>query len=383
MRAVIDQERRPRVAEFFAGIGLVRMGLERAGFEVIWANDIEPVKRRMYARNFDAGHFVLGDVTDPTQVDGRDVPDVDLATASFPCTDLSLAGNRAGLVGEQSGAFWGFIRVLREMKGRRPPAVLLENVPSFATSHKGKDLVRAIEALNDLGYSCDMFVQDARRFVPQSRSRLFIVGLASPPKEPLDWSSPNIRPPWMPKFVHQHPELRLHCKRLRLPARARRDTLAEVVQRLPATAPEWWPADRLGQFVSSLSPLQAARLEVRKTDAALNWATAYRRTRRGTATWEIRKDDIAGCLRTARGGSSKQALVEAGQGEVRVRWMTPREYARLQGAGDFDLSGVSVNQALFGLGDAVCVPVIEWVAREYLMVSLNSYQPNASLLTHA
>lgn len=97
-----------------------------------------------------------------------------------------------------------------------------------------------------------------------------------------------------------------------------------------------------------------------------HWATAYRRTRRGKATWEIRADEIAGCLRTARGGSSKQALVEAGRGNVRIRWMTPREYARLQGASDYKTDAVTENQALFGLGDAVCVPVISWIARDYL-----------------
>ena len=61
--------------------------------------------------------------------------------------------------------------------------------------------------------------------------------------------------------------------------------------------------------------------------------------------WEIRSDDIAGCLRTARGGSSRQALVEAGHGELRVRWMTPREYARLQGAPEhFDYSAVTESR---------------------------------------
>jgi DNA (cytosine-5)-methyltransferase 1 len=86
------------------------------------------------------------------------------------------------------------------------------------------------------------------------------------------------------------------------------------------------------------------------------------------AVWEVRRDSIAGCLRTARGGSSKQALVEAGGGRLGVRWMTGREYARLQGVGDdFDFAGLSRNQVMFGFGDAVCVPVVAWIAREYLV----------------
>ena len=93
-----------RAAEFFAGIGLVGLALERAGLSVAWANDIEPVKAKVYEENLDGSRFRLGDIRD---VSGRSIPLVDLATASFPCTDLSLAGNRKGLGGEQSGMFWG------------------------------------------------------------------------------------------------------------------------------------------------------------------------------------------------------------------------------------------------------------------------------------
>jgi DNA (cytosine-5)-methyltransferase 1 len=102
----------------------------------------------------------------------------------------------------------------------------------------------------------------------------------------------------------------------------------------------------------------------------VTYRTAYRRTRHGVAVWEIRPDDISGCLRTARGGSSKQALVAVGRGSIRARWMTPREYARLMGADDYQLDGIRRNEALFGFGDAVCVPVIAWLSREYLAPTL-------------
>ena len=94
---------------------------------------------------------------------------------------------------------------------------------------------------------------------------------------------------------------------------------------------------------------------------------------------EIRNDDIAGCLRTARGGSSRQAVVEAGRGAARVRWMTPREYARLQGAPEgFDFSPVSEAQALYGFGDAVCVPLIRWLADHALVPSAAALPPAAA-----
>jgi DNA (cytosine-5)-methyltransferase 1 len=351
----------PRAAEFFAGIGLVRSALEDAGFAVVFANDIEAKKRDMYAANFDAADFVCGDVRD---VGGSSVPDIELATASFPCTDLSLAGNRAGLAGVQSSMFWEFARVLEEMGSRRPSAVLLENVPSFATSHGGADLRGALAKLNELGYSCDLLVIDARRFVPQSRPRLFIVGVEEP-QDDDDWTS-ELRPPWVRDFAARHPDLRLHARGLKLPPMAV-PTLADVVERLTPNDPRWWPLERVGRFEESLSPIQTDRLARLRNSRRLGWASAYRRTRHGQAVWEIRDDLISGCLRTARGGSSRQAVVQGGRGSVRVRWMTPREYARLQGAPDYKLEeSVTVNQALFGFGDAVCVPAVAWIAESYL-----------------
>lgn len=138
----------------------------------------------MYVGHFGPRDFVLGDIRD---LHGSDLPGVALATASFPCTDLSLAGNRKGLKGEQSGMFWEYARILREMKGRRSFAIMLENVPSFASSHGGRDLYLAIRCLNRLGYWCDILVIDARRFVPQSRPRLFIVGSRSSLDTPSEW----------------------------------------------------------------------------------------------------------------------------------------------------------------------------------------------------
>jgi len=362
-----------RAAEFFAGIGLMRLGLEDAGISTIWANDIEPDKRDMYVANFGDEEFVLGDVRD---ISGREVPTADLATASFPCTDLSLAGNRKGLRanaaprGEDGGSsmFWEFARIIGEMGDRRPRAVLLENVLGFASSRNGRDLREAVFRLNDLGYSCDLLAIDARHFVPQSRPRMFIVGL-------LDVLSSDSyvptadRPAWVHNFVASNPRARVHTRWL--PPLPDGPTSLRGVVDTGSGAVEWWDDGRLRRFIGSLSPIQRQRLDDLRRTPAVAWRTAYRRTRRGTAVWEIRADDIAGCLRTARGGSSKQALVEAGQGAIRVRWMTPREYARLMGAPHFRLEARR-NQALFGFGDAVCVPVVSWLCDSYLVAALTA-----------
>lgn len=107
-----------------------------------------------------------------------------LATASFPCVDLSLAGHWRGFDGEHSSTYFGFLEIIRRMGEQQPKVVMLENVAGFLTSRKGEDFRRAIMELAELGYWVDAIVLDARWFVPQSRPRTFVFGfhesLASP-----------------------------------------------------------------------------------------------------------------------------------------------------------------------------------------------------------
>jgi DNA (cytosine-5)-methyltransferase 1 len=348
-----------RAAEFFAGIGLVRCALEKSGAEVHWANDIEPLKQRVYEENFGAADFHLGDVC---EVIGNDIPNIDIATASFPCTDLSLAGSRRGLAGEHSGMFWEFVRVIEEMGTRKPKMVFLENVPGFATSNDGKDLRNAIQRLNELGYCCDIIQVDAKWFVPQSRQRLFVVGVLERVAQ-RSVRPDAVRPRHLLDFALANPKLDLQALHFPSPPRMAHQ-LEDVVERFRSNHEIWWDDERTSQFLRSLTPVQVDRLNTLSAERTTTHRTAYRRTRGGVPQWEIRPDSIAGCLRTARGGSSKQAVVKVGREKVQVRWMTAREYARLQGVDDsFTFDTVSSNQALFGFGDAVCVPAVEWVVQ--------------------
>lgn len=366
----------PRVAEFFAGIGLARAGLEAAGFNVVWANDYEASKKQMYDGNFgDEGHeFVLGDVA---KIHAVDMPTpIDLAWASFPCTDLSLAGDRKGLAGEQSGTFYEFARIIREMNEEKPKLIALENVHGLATSHGGDDMAALVRELNQLGYSVDVMAIDGRRFVPQSRPRIFIVGTTEVPEQDTQAIS-DLRPAWL-QSIFEDETLRTHRAKIApLPAYLL-GGLSVYAEKVPENDARWWDEDRSARFLSSLSPVQIARLEALKRGEAESYRTAYRRTRQGIPMWEIRADEVAGCLRTARGGSSKQAVVVAGRGRVRVRWMTALEYARLMGAGEYNLEGLRDSQILFGFGDAVCVPAVKWLGDNYLLPLLNGQlQPSS------
>lgn len=350
---------------------MVRLGLAAGGIDVTWSNDWEPAKAAMHESHFGAtgvGEYVVADVA---EVSAGQLPrSIDLAWASFPCTNLSLAGGRQGLSGSESGTFFQWTRILSELgECERPPVVAAENVVGLASSNGGDDLRAAIAELNGLGYSCDVLVIDARRFVPQSRPRLFVVGTL---EAPATWGfvETDVRPSMVRRFF-EDPTLRTHCAPLPRAPELRKTGFTAAAERLSATDPRWWDDHRTEAFRSSLSVLQADRLARLIGGSSVSYRTAYRRTRDGVPVWEIRQDDIAGCLRTARGGSSKQAVVRAGRGDFGVRWMTSREYLTLMGAPSFTVDGLRESQILFGCGDAVVVDVVEWLAKSYLVPLLD------------
>jgi len=369
-------------AEFFAGIGLLRMGLERQGWSVAFANDVDERKREMYDAHFgDAEkHFKLGDIHG---LSARDIPTVTLATASFPCNDLSLAGSRNGLGGKQSSAFWGFIRILDEMKKRRPPVALIENVTGFLTSHGGDDFKEALLAMNKLGYGVDAFILDAARFTPQSRQRLFVVGVLQDKFErggapqTLNLNNEALRPAALAQFISSHPEINWSIRNLPAPLEAV-VKLEEILEDLPDDAPEWWSAERAEYLLNQMSPRHRATAEQMIAGSEWTYGAVFRRVRKGKSMAELRTDGIAGCLRTPRGGSGRQILFKTGGGKYFARLFTPRECARLMGADDYKIS-TPANQALFGFGDAVCVPVIEWIAEYYLDPVVNELIRGRSL----
>ena len=161
------------VVEYFAGIGLFRMGLEAAGWRVVFSNDWSDERAQMYEGFFGENY----QVKDIFSVAPEDVPQATLATCSFPCVDLSLAGKGEGINGRHSGAFWGFYDLLKRQGEKAPPIVLLENVTGWLYSNGGKDFGVTAKSLNELGYACDVLMLNARSFVPQSRPRLFMAGV--------------------------------------------------------------------------------------------------------------------------------------------------------------------------------------------------------------
>lgn len=358
--------------DFFAGIGLFRLGLERAGWGSIYAVDFDPKKQAMYEGHFGSdSHYSLQDIS---TLRAEEVPTTALAHASFPCTDLSLAGAREGLDGKGSSAFWGFVRVLREMECRRPEVVTLENVPGFITSHGGTDFEAALLALNKLGYTVDAVLLDAAHFVPQSRQRLFVIGVqqgyrtSSPFRNErvLNGSDP-LRNAKLSAFIRSHPHIDWNLYELPSPP-LRSSDLASIVD---TEEEDWWGRNRVDYLLSQMSARHSKVVARMMTGEEWSYGTVFRRMRKREgkrqSTAELRSDGLAGCLRTPKGGSAKQILLRAGNGRVDARLLNGLECARLMGAEAYRIAPhLSLNDVLFGFGDAVCVPVVEWLATHYL-----------------
>lgn len=338
--------------EFFAGIGLASIGLSDANIKTIWSNDVSRNKRTIHRNHFGDEHPY--DTRSVADLSAKDVPDAKLAWASSPCTDLSLAGLREGLSGERSGTLWHFLRILREKKKVSPENVIIENVNGLATSRKGRDLAGVIAALNDLGYSVDTITLDAARFVPQSRPRLFILATKNPPPHTA-YQPSTLRPNWL-RYAHTT-ERTTHRTPFPDPPPMMNEGLTRIIN---PTLPTWDNL-RTEAFFQGVHPEHKNRIKT--TTPHLTCHTAYRRTRKGQAVWEIRQDNIAGCLRTASGGSSRQALIITHGNDRTVRWLHSREYAALMGTPDYKHGKISETQAINGYGDAVVAPVVTWIAR--------------------
>ena len=369
----------PRFAEFFAGIGLVREAIEPLGWDCVFANDIAPEKAEMYSARFGREHLLVADIHELTS---SDLPgDLDLLTASFPCIDLSLAGNRNGLAGPHSGTIWPFLDLVREMgrTGSTPAALLLENVTGLLSSEGGRDLRAICERLAVLGYVMDIVVVDARWFVPQSRPRLFVVALR---RDLLDTAFPPagdisaVRPRNVRRFQRANSDLPLIELPLPDPPRGARRPLVSVLEEAPDDDSSWWSQERVDELVNAMAPAHRDRVRSLLEGEQDGVATMFRRVRNGRTVGEVRGDRLAGCLRTPYGGSSVQFLVDGRNGTARIRPLSGREYARLQGAGNFPIE-TGVRQAWLGFGDAVCVPAVRWLVAHALGFLCGDAQPGS------
>lgn len=371
----------PTFYEFFAGGGMARAGLG-ANWLCLFANDFSEMKSKTYAANWSSDELVCCDVAD---LNAADLPQhADLVWASFPCQDLSLAGNGQGMgdgssgKGTRSGTFWPFWSLILSLKkgGRAPRLIVLENVTGALTSRGGADFCALCTALSDAHYRFGAVVIDAKDFVPQSRQRVFFIAVSEAVSIPAQLTRTTFD-------KARHPSsLCLAQARLdesvkgnwvwwELPKPAPRPIrLIDVIEEQP-TGCSWHALEETQRLLAMMTPVNLAKIDRARRSGIKVVGTVYKRTRPDRAgirhqRAEVRFDDVAGCLRTPAGGSSRQIVLIIDGGKVRSRLLSPREAARLMGLPDDYKLPNNYNDAYHVAGDGVCVPVVRFLSK-YLL----------------
>ncbi len=351
---------------------MARAGLG-PGWNCLFANDFDHKKSRTYRLNW--GEDAPLKTCDIRELQSRDLPGLaDLVWASFPCQDLSLAGGGAGLRGERSGTFWPFWSIVRSLRkeGRAPRIIVLENVCGTLTAHGGKDFSTICEALSEAGYRFGAVVMDASLFVPQSRPRLFIIAVDNSTAIP---DTLNAR--WRTMLWHNRTLVNAFSGlpgwlqedwiwwAIPEPGR-RKTTFADLIEDNPRSI-RWHTSDETERLLGLMSSVNRAKVERAKEAGRRMVGTIYKRTRRDENGFkvqraEVRFDDVAGCLRTPAGGSSRQLIVVVDGDCVRSRLISTRETARLMGLPDSYKLPENYNEAYHLTGDGVVAPVVRHLA---------------------
>lgn len=360
---------------------MARAGLAD-GWSCAFANDFDFKKAATYQANWGADGLNIGDIR---QVGIDKLPGTaDLAWGSFPCQDLSLAGGGAGLKGERSGTFYPFWDIMNGLikDGRGPRIIALENVNGTLTSHGGTDFVAIAETFSKAKYRYGALIIDAKAFVPQSRPRLFVIGV----REDIDIEETMVSPEAIEPF---HTRALQHAVG-RIPEKAKKNWLwwnlptpplrnscfADLVEENPASV-EWHTKEQTERLIAQMSPVNLAKLEAAKRAGRRMVGTVYKRTRPQqpegkVVRAEVRFDEIAGCLRTPSGGSSRQTILVVDGTRIRSRLISARETARLMGLPEDYRLPRAYNESYHLTGDGVAVPVVRWLAQHLFEPVLQS-----------
>lgn len=375
---------RVTAAHLFDGIGGFHLAADRVGMTTLWSSENDKHASAVLhhhwpdIRNYGDIHDI-DRVTYPEEpgdeIRGFVPPAVDVLTGGFPCQDYSVAGTRGGLAGDRGALWWEFLRVITSI---RPAWVVGENVPGLLSSRDGADFETIVGSLTECGYGVVWGVLDAQYFgVAQRRRRVFIVGHSG------GQPRPEVLALGEGVFGHPEPSRETGPRVAALTANGLGgggpdDNLAQAGHltigfnaRQEDAVPSYEQAATLdaglpigGVLTQTLAATltQGAPSAGRRNEDDINLvATSVAvRGRADGQEWELGEPGVANALRAGDGGSSRgNWMTDSAQ----VRRLTPLECERLQGFPDgwTDIPGNSDTQRYRQLGNAVAVPVAEWI----------------------
>lgn len=164
-----------KVLSLFCGCGGLDMGFVKAGYDIVWANDFDKYAVQTYAANFDH-KVVLGDIN---LVELDSLPDFDILVGGFPCQPFSMMGSEHGFNDARGTLFFRIAEIIKDriQKGKKPKALILENVRTLKTHDKGRTF-RTIKRIleEELGYKVFWDILNTANYgIPQTRNRTYIV----------------------------------------------------------------------------------------------------------------------------------------------------------------------------------------------------------------
>lgn len=314
-----------RFIDLFAGIGGLRMGFETIGGHCVFTSEWDKNAQKTYAMNFPDNHPIAGDIREYSK-DTDLIPEHDVLLAGFPCQPFSIAGvskknslGRAhGFLDDTQGTL--FFDTAKIIKAKRPAAFLLENVKNLRSHDGGRTFATIMNVLeNELGYHVQARVISSDPWVPQKRQRIFIVGF----RERTDFD----------------------FEALKLPDPEAGPKLGSILQAPEDVSEKYTLTPKLWQYLQ-------------------DYKAKHGKAGNGFGYSLFGPNDVTRTLSARYYKDGSEVLVD--QPGKRPRRLTPTECARLMG---FDRPGrpfripVSDTQAYRQFGNAVVVPVVEFIAR--------------------
>ena len=324
--------------DLFAGIGGIRIGFESQGGKCVFTSEWDDFAQKTYRDNFGEGHPIAGDIT---QVDAKLIPDHDVLLAGFPCQPFSIAGvSKKNSLGKPHGfecATQGtlFFDVARILAEKKPKAFLLENVKNLVSHDKGNTFKVIRETLEELGYHISWRVMDGKRFVPQHRERIIIVGF-------LNSTEFDLNKLELPELSEKSPRMK------------------DILHKEDGSEVDQYDG---GRYIDEKGKVEAKYVLSNKLWEYLqNYAAKHKAKGNGFGCSVVGKEDTSRTLSARYYKDGSEILIDRGKGK-NPRRLTPRECSRLMGyPPDFQIT-VSDTRAYKQFGNSVVVPLIEHVAK--------------------